>query len=672
MQQPLQRDEGETEGPRGAAQGLALRYEVPPIVPRPSLFGPIATALTRRTFATWFALCVVGTLPTLFDRMGVPVSAAVQAFGWGLWLPGAGFVAVGGWYMLLFPVAMLLTVYGFWLWVVSGAVTLPGATWLAAAVAAYFVAGDSVFPYTWAVVGVTAVCLVLLYISQHKYNYAVAARQGKRRSAELPEMLAALDAVAVPPPAPSSRELTPDALAAARYLYDLALQPVGQFEGFTRLDNFQLAALRYQLNYIGYGLALLQCKYQPNFHGYLNTAQQHAIESLTSPQVCAYWKLESLWGNFIWNPDPIDTRDNVMLGGLSLPPITAYAANTGDLRYQQGEVLRFRPFRWWDTTYDHDAHSFVDTILGNWRSAVFFLYPCEPHWVFPICNAYAMCGLIPYDRVNGTAHAAGNYEQFIKGLEQEFLTPDGGMHPELSSLIGISPFWMAPQMQFDNLMSLAQVFNAVHPGYAKRWYATGRYDYLRLGPDGLSIKDRSWESCVDFGNYSKNPGMALASIALAAREHGDETIAEAALAKADELLTRVDAEGVLAYQEPSASANVNLAVSRWARRRDWHDLLVHGPSKAALRGPILTDCPYPDVLVARAMSDGDDLDLVLFNGRQPGLQRIRIERLNPGRAYEAQGAQPASFIARQDGTFVLDLVLDGRTRIHIRPANGSA
>ena len=34
--------------------------------------------------------------------------------------------------------------------------------------------------------------------------------------------------------------------------------------------------------------------------------------------------------------------------------------------------------------------------------------------------------------------------------------------------------------------------------------------------------------------------------------------------------------------------------------------------------PCLTDVAYPDVLVARAYSGGDDLDLVLYDGIAPG------------------------------------------------------
>lgn len=634
-----------------------------------SLYGPIAKQLMHRALAIWLLFCVIGTVPTLLNATGLAeVSTAWQALGWGLWLPGGGFVAVGGWLQLLFPATMALTVLAYWLWILSGAVSLPLLVWIAAAVGAYFAAQEGViFPHTWLIVPGVAIALIVTRLVLGRRNRRAAISLGRRLNDALPSMLAKLDAVAVPQPDARVRELTPDELAAARYLLDLALQPVGQFEGYTRLDNFQLAALRYQLNYIGYGLMLLQCKYVPSFHGYLNQAQRHVIESLTRPQVCAYWKLESLWGNFTWNPDPINTRDNIMLSGLSLPQLAGYAANTGDLRYQCNRSLPFKPFRWRNVEYAHDTQSFVEAILWNWSRSSFFLYPCEPRWVFPICNAYALCGMIAYDRVNGTSHAVNAREQYMQKLESEFMTPDGGVHPEISSLIGICPFDGVRQMEFDNLTSLAQVLNAVHRPYAKCWYAIAREESLELGPDGLSLRGQPWDECVDFGNYRRNPGMALATIALAAREHGDDTIARAAHAKADELLVRTSEPGVLAYQDVSTSANTNLAVSRWARHDDWHDLFHVGPPADALRGPILTGCAYPDVLVARAMSDGDSLDLVLYHGRQPGQYSITVERLKPGAAYRVRGASPEHVVAPADGKVALDVRLKGRTELRLEP-----
>lgn len=669
------------EGPRLGADsesvaadrhGAPLCWDVPPIAHKSNLFGPIARSLMRRTSMVWLSLCILGAIPSLLAATtDLKIPVALQALGWGLWLPGAGFVALGGTWMLLFPLALLVFVLSFLAWLLAGAAVLPPIVWLVAAIAAGALAGDAFFSWTWLIVPALSAAIFAFQIYSLRRNYRIAAELGARRSADLPRALAALDTVAKPAPRPDSRELTPEELAAARYLFDRALQPTGQFDGFTRVDNFQLAGLRYQLNYISYGLAMLQRKYTPNFHGYLNQAQRYAIESLTSPEVCGYWKFENAWGNLTLNPDPIGTRDDIMLTGLSLPALTAYADNTGDLRYQHSNALQFMPFKGRDAKYGHNAQSFVESIVWNWKHAVYFLYPCEPHWVFPICNAYALCGVKPYDRVNGTAFAASVYDAFMHALEEEFVTPDGGLQPELSALTGISPFWSVQQMQMDNLLSVSQVFNAIHPGYAKRWYVLVRDGFLELTPDGLTLKNGDWSDCTDFGNYQRNPGMALGSIALAAREHGDDVTAEAALAKADQLLQPLGTKGVFAYAGISNTANINLAVARWSRRNDWLDTINYGPSPGARSGPILNDCGYPDVLVARAVSDGKSLDLVLYDGQAAGHHVIKVERLEPGRTYDVQGAKPASLIAPPDGVVTLGVELHGRTEVMIRLAEAA-
>jgi hypothetical protein len=88
-----------------------------------------------------------------------------------------------------------------------------------------------------------------------------------------------------------------------------------------------------------------------------------------------------------------------------------------------------------------------------------------------------------------------------------------------------------------------------------------------------------------------------------------------------------------------------------------------------LRGPILTDAKYPDVLVARAFSNGDDLDLVLYPGANPGRQDIRVERLRPGSKYAMRNGSDHAFAADNSGAASLTVELNGRTPIHIVPAN---
>ena len=52
--------------------------------------GPITAARQRRTWMIYGAMCVLGPLPAL-----IGASPSWQAAGLGLWMPGAGFVAVG-------------------------------------------------------------------------------------------------------------------------------------------------------------------------------------------------------------------------------------------------------------------------------------------------------------------------------------------------------------------------------------------------------------------------------------------------------------------------------------------------------------------------------------------------------------------------------------------------
>ncbi len=63
------------------------------------------------------------------------------------------------------------------------------------------------------------------------------------------------EVTAKPPP---GEELDPRTESLLRLVLDRALQPVEAFEGFERLDQFQTAALRYQVNFLSYALSMAQ------------------------------------------------------------------------------------------------------------------------------------------------------------------------------------------------------------------------------------------------------------------------------------------------------------------------------------------------------------------------------------------------------------------------------
>jgi hypothetical protein len=95
---------------------------------------------------------------------------------------------------------------------------------------------------------------------------------------------------------------------------------------------------------------------------------------------------------------------------------------------------------------------------------------------------------------------------------------------------------------------------------------------------------------------------------------------------------------------------------------------VLNPTPAsALTGPILDDVSYPDVLVARAISDGDDLRLVLRPGRENSSQILQLARLQPNRRYQVAGSTTETLVADARGRAELAVVLSGRTEIRLVP-----
>lgn len=68
-----------------------------PFIRRESIVGPVTSARHRRNAMIYAAMCILGLLPTILG-----MSPEMQAFGLGLWIPGGGFLSVGGWAILLF------------------------------------------------------------------------------------------------------------------------------------------------------------------------------------------------------------------------------------------------------------------------------------------------------------------------------------------------------------------------------------------------------------------------------------------------------------------------------------------------------------------------------------------------------------------------------------------
>jgi hypothetical protein len=99
-----------------------------------------------------------------------------------------------------------------------------------------------------------------------------------------------------------------------------------------------------------------------------------------------------------------------------------------------------------------------------------------------------------------------------------------------------------------------------------------------------------------------------------------------------------------------------------------HDLVQVGMPDPWRHGPLLDDVVYPDVLVARAVSDGADLSLTLDPGRAGGLRStLGVTQLRPGSAYRVDGGVEERVVADADGAARVTVDLPGRTRVRLVP-----
>ncbi len=111
-----------------------------------------------------------------------------------------------------------------------------------------------------------------------------------------------------------------------------------------------------------------------------------------------------------------------------------------------------------------------------------------------------------------------------------------------------------------------------------------------------------------------------------------------------------------------------LLLARFGRRGGFHDLVNRGPDPTHLDGPRLAEVPYPDVLVARAASDGTALELVLRPGAGGGRCSLQLDGLRSGARYRARGAVAPSFDADESGRAVVQVDLSDRLEVRVAPA----
>lgn len=623
---------------------------VPPITIHERVRGPLSQRSFNRAALVAGAAWVVGLAPSALG-----MSPALRAAGLGLVAPGAGLIYTAD--PILFVLAVVATAVALQRLLLKGdniapLIVIAGAM----VVAALRASGTST--WSWAAWAVPAVVAAAVGIGAVLRGRALRAAQqrGRERNARLAETTLVLPAA----DPQRDRELSEDELAFHRWMLDRALQPPDRWESFDWKDQYSLRGVRYQLNFLQWALALAQHSRTPAFAGYATAAQRNLIQRMTDRRIWSYWSRENLWGNFAADPNPI-TRDNIMFSGYLALMLGTYAAASGDRHFDRPGSLVFR----WDDarSFVYDRWSVVDAVERNFIASDWGLFPCEPGLVFPLCNTVALLG----SAMRGGAAATDGHRallpRFRKSLEEEFTAADGDLAFYASPRFGV----VLRAMRSAHLTAQHGFFlRPLFPDLADRHWAIARREIVdseKYAPAALGRADRI---TGDWGTGKASHAGMYATLMMLARELGDGDAYERVAEAAAEHLRYATRDGVGCYEACSIVTNGWFGLARFGRADAWRELIDARPQER--RGPRLADAAYPDVLVARATTDGHVLDLVLRPGNGARNTTLCFDGLRPGQPYVVRGAEDAEITAGADGAAAACVGLTGRTELQVAPA----
>jgi hypothetical protein len=618
--------------------------------------GPVTSARLRRTVTAYAATVAAGAVLTRASK-GRPLANA----GLGLAIPGAGFLGAKR------PGAFLATQGAFGAslaaWLGSGNILAPITTWLGSAALSARPGQRPAGPLARAAVPAAAAAGIAGAYMARERSYEAALVRRDSRNTHLRHLAASEPATPRRMPDPRVEpELTAEELALVRFALDRALQPIDEWNGFDKIEQFQTSSVRYQVTTMGHALSSLQYARTPAFHGYLSQAQRNLIDKWQERICWAYWAKESVWGHLRFDPDPVP-RDNIMLTGWLGYQVASYVSNTGDTRYSEPGSITFRHPR--GQQYHYDLHSLTRALVDNFDRSDFCLYPCEPNWIYALCNGYGVLPLPMHDRMFGTDYAERILPRFRRSFEEEFLSADGRTIGIRSSLTGLTiPAMTSILSDAAVVWQLAPVF----PDLARGLWETVRHEWVKLpnGDGPVKIEMRGWDK-IDTGNYKPVPATALAAISWAAKEMGDTELADRLRADVEATLDPVTEGGVKRYSRASTLSNAALLGAIAAGPFTHRQRVARGMPQAWQIGPVLDDCSYPEVLVASAVSDGNDLRVVLRPGAAPGRRSITIADLLPEERYDVRGAVADEVVGGADGRAIVEVDLDGRVEVQITP-----
>ncbi len=622
-----------------------------------ALRGPVTIKKQRNAWVLYCFAAFLGYIPWMHHTQHV--SSALKTIGAGIIVPGGGFFVAG--VTWAFALSLLCLAVSLFFWWATGNNIGVFFVWAASAlIACPFGAKAASLRDVNPLLILVLVYFLIGRITKLIYRSATMKDQAQIQE-NMPEELEKLDKLSAEAPTPAELELSDDALAMQAYLFDQAFAPYGEFRGFTVMEQFQPSAVRYQINSMLNSLQMIQCHYTPNYHGANTEAQRRLIKLYEHPLCWSYWEKEELWGNLRLNADPVPKKDNVMLTGFFLPNLTMYMKNTGDLRYEERGSVTFRKNE--KTAFLHSAHTIAESIVANWETRDYTVFPCEPNWIYSVCNWKAIQAIVSYDAVFGTSYWVDHKKQVLSKFRDEMLYPNGVPMIFKSARTG----WSVPPISVtygDAAVYMAYV--AACPEWARAYWAHNRKHYIRE-IDGKKVLNPGMP--FDHGNYSMNQTDNYSGIMILASEMGDDEVVQlcrdAIAANAEKT---VNGEGLL-HWKCSNEANAQMLMASAGFRDAWRKAVTEGPIKETFAGPVLDDVDHRKLWVAKAISpDGKSLNLVVKNAvdRFAGLHTLSLTRLKRSGSYEICETG-LRFTADDEGRASVTVRVNGRTKLTIVP-----
>ncbi len=171
----------------------------------------------------------------------------------------------------------------------------------------------------------------------------------------------------------------------------------------------------------------------------------------------------------------------------------------------------------------------------------------------------------------------------------------------------------------------------------------------------------------DFGNYRRAP-TAYAPLAACATEMGDKEIAQGLLEEYNRKNPGTLRDGIFFRRNASVNHHALECIARSGRVNGIKDCVEQGMPDAWLSGPVIEELNYPDVLVAKAVSDGQNLEAVFYPGKGAGTFGMTIGHLTPLAMYQCTGAAEERLQADDVGRLRLTITVDGRSPFSIEKA----